>query len=211
MNFIALAFSTNGDSPAKGHHMTALLALRISETGAEGERLALELGDGTPAAGVPTLSASFAVWNGFIDDSIVVIHDGYTWKRFLRHAFMGSPQFSRVKQIMAQSVDVSDWSQKTYPKQRKDLASILKRLGVPFDSKATGLEREIQALAKVAPAVLRQSARQTTSEGEAKPAKVEAAQAELPAVSAAVEAPAQPLSLGRRVQLAWRVLLDGHA
>ncbi|MDO8249361.1 MAG: hypothetical protein Q7T78_06530, partial [Rhodoferax sp.] len=116
--------------------------------------------------------------------------------RFLRHGLKGQPP-ERVKALLALTVDVSDWSQRTYPRQRKDLVSLLKRLGLSGNAEKTGLERDVLALVKIAPSVMLESAQQTVSR----------VMAPVQCDTTLVITAKPRLPFGKRLALAWGVLL----
>lgn len=193
---VAIAFTTTGDTPGKGAYISEVLALRVDQQAREVDRLHLHLGDGTVASDMPTLAASFTALDEFIGAEPVYIHDGYDWTRFLRHGLKGQPP-ERVKVLLALTVDVSDWSQRTYPRQRKDLVSLLKRLELNVDAEKTGLERDVLALVKIAPSVIQESAQQTVIR------VIAPVQSETTVVITAKPR----LPFGKRLALAWGVLL----
>lgn len=194
MHHVAIAFTTTGGSPSKGHYISELFAVRADSTGKELDRFCLHLGDGVVIVDKPTLSASFAALDEFIGSDPAVTHDGYEWRRFVRHGLADLPS-ERVKQFLAQSVDASEWSQRAYPRQRKDLAALLKRLGLSVDSTLSGLERDAAALARIAPYISKATAPTTTQ------TRVGAIEAPPPRRKSK-----QPRPFVRRLRLAWRVL-----
>lgn len=196
MTYVALAFTTTGDTPSKGHYLNELLALRVDQYGQEVDRLHLHLCDDSGTSDKPTLMTAFQSLDEYIGTEPVVIHDGYEWKRFLRHSLKGqSPE--RVKKFLMLMVDVSDWSQRTYPRQRKDLISLLKRLGLRLDAGTSKLENDVLALVKIAPFILRMKEHQTKTLVLA-PIQENA--------SLMINAKSR-LPFARRVVLAWSVLL----
>ncbi len=196
MTFVAIAFSVTGDYPSKGDYINELLAVRADQQGHEVDRLHLQLGMDMVASNAPTLGASFTALDEYIGADPVVIQDGYDWQRFLKQGTKGQP-IERVKRVLASTVDVSDWSQRTYPRQRKDLVSLVKRLGLELDVCVAGLEHDVMALVKIAPSVL---------------------QVPVKEVETSVIAPVQPdtdlivtakprLPFSKRWVLAWSVLM----
>lgn len=194
MAVIAIAFSTTGDTASMGHYIRELLALRVNEHGQELDRLHLHVNDGPAASDRPTLAASYAALNEFIGAGPVVIHDGYGWKRFLRYGLNDQP-VERAAQLMAQTVDVSAWSRRTYPREQKDLAAILKRLDLSVDAAHEGLEHDVWALVKIEPAV-RGDAGQTL-----------AVISHAPDRGVASGERRQPVSVAQRMQRVWRLLM----
>ena len=196
MTYVALAFTTTGDVPSKGHYINELLALRVDQHGHEIDRLHLFLGDGTVTSDRPTLMASFTALDEYIAAEPVVIHDGYDWKRFLRHGLKGQTP-ERIKAFLMLTVDVSDWSQRVYPRQRKDLISLVKRLGLRLDEGTSELERVALTLVKIAPFVQPIPAQQTLTRVIA-PTQM----------ASDLMITAKPrLPFGKRMSLAWSVLL----
>ena len=193
---VAIAFTTNGDTPSKGAYINELLALRADQQGHEVDRLHLHLSDGTVASDMATLAASFTALDEYIGVAPVYIHAGYDWKRFLRHGLKGQPA-ERVTALLARTVDISDWSQRTYPRQRKDLVSLLKRLGLSVDSGKTGLEHDVLALVKIAPSMVPEPAQQTVTR------VIAPVQCETTLVITAKPR----LPFGKRLGLAWSVLI----
>jgi hypothetical protein len=194
MPHVAIAFTTTGESPSKGHYISELLAVRADSTGKELDRLCLHLGDGVVIVDKPTLSASFAALDEFIGSDPAVTHDGYEWRRFVRHGLADLPS-ERVKRFLAQSVDASEWSQRTYPRQRKDLAALLKRLGLSVDSTLSGLERDAAALARIAPHMSKAAAPKATQ-----------TQASAIEVCPPRRESKRPRPFIRRLRLVWRVM-----
>jgi hypothetical protein len=201
MTFVAIAFRTTGSTPSKGHFIDELLAVRADMQGHEVNRLHLHLGNGTVASDGPTLAASFAALNDFIGADPVVTHDGDDWKRFLRQGLKDQPA-EQVKRLLALTVDVTEWAQRNYPRQRKDLVSLTKRLSVSVAPDKIGLERDALMLVKIAPSMLKVSAVQA-------PAPVvpvhEVKQAEIETILTVTPRPRLPF--GKRLVLAWGVLL----
>lgn len=190
MTVIAIAFSTTGDTASKRHYIRELLALRVNEHGQELDRLHLHVNDGPAASDRPNLAASYAALNDFIGAGPVVIHDGYAWKRFLRYGLNDQP-VERAAQLTAQTVDVSAWSRRTYPREQKDLAAVLKRLDLSVDAAHEGLERDVWALVKIEPAVRGDAGQKLAARSEAPDRRIAAGELR------------QPVSITQRV---WRVL-----
>ncbi len=196
MTFVVIAFNVTGDYPSKGDYINELLAVRADQHGLEVDRLQLHLGNGAAGSNLATLATSFAALDDYIGADPVVIHDAYDWQRFLKQGAKGHP-LERVKRVLALTVDVSDWSLRTYPRQRKDLVSLQKRLGLRLEVGLTGLEHDVLALVNIAPFVL---------------------QVPVQEVETRVIAPVQyktnlmvtakpRLSFGKRCVMAWSVLL----
>lgn len=190
MTVIAIAFSTTGDTASKGHYIRELLALRVNEHGQELDRLHLHVNVGPAASDRPNLAASYADLNDFIGAGPVVIHDGYAWKRFLRYG-LNDQAVERAAQLIARTVNVSQWSRRTYPREQKDLAAVLKRLDLSVDAAHEGIERDVRALVKIEPAVRGDAGQKRAARSEAPDRRIAAGELR------------QPVSITQRV---WRVL-----
>lgn len=195
MPTVAIAFETRGDAPSKGAFIAELLAIRTDPQGNEMARLHFVLHDESNPKKV-TLEASMDALEGFVGSCPVVIHDGYNWKRFIRQELKGHPA-ERVKEFLALTVDVSDWAKRTYPKQRRDLNSLVKRLGLKIDSESTGLERAAISTAMLVPWVMQNQ-----------PAISPRIAIPLPSKSASrrVRIDGKPLPFKTRLRMAWQIL-----
>lgn len=146
---VVAAFRVSGDAPSKGARITELLLVKVSEAGHEVARLRLPE-DAAHVSAEPALTPeAFGRLVEFAGTEPVVVHDGYNWKRFLRQEFASQPA-AEVRRFLHQAVDVSAWSQQQYPKQRKDLASICKRLKIKLSADLDSVEHEAAALRQIA-------------------------------------------------------------
>jgi len=192
--YIVAAFKTSGDAPGKGGRITQLLLVKISDDGKEGAKLQLpEITPDTNADGMlkPVI---FSRLVEFARGRPIVIHDGYNWKRFLRQEFASEPK-DQVKSFLAQTIDVSEWSQRHFPRKRKDVEAILKRLKIVLPSELSGLERETAAIHQLIPHI--------------KPSFAHVGKVIIPppkVASAAVQTKHSPQPLFIRLRRAWRVL-----
>lgn len=155
MDHIVLAIKTTGNTPSKGHQISELLAIRINSSSKETSRLALQFTNNSTAE--MTLSASYSTVRDFIADTPVVTHDGYNWKRFARAGFSSQPN-DLMKKFLSNTIDVSEWSKRIYPNQRKDIDSLCKRLKIAVAPSHVGLDREVEAVTKILPLMDRLSA-----------------------------------------------------
>ncbi len=194
MQNIAIAFTVTADPTSKARYVSELIAIRGDDQGHEIGRLHLQLGDGGPESIQHSLAAQVSELNTFIGAAPIFVRDGAMWKRFLRGR---SPE--QVKQLLGQTTDVTQWSRRNYPRQRNDLASLLKRLKLTIDGSLAGLERDAVALARIAP-MLRQPAAPTVvlvSSGMQTPPSVPPLR---------TDAPHPRPGFRERLRLAWCVL-----
>lgn len=147
---VVAAFRVSGDAPSKGARITELLLIKLSDAGKEIERLMLPENAMLASTDGSLTPDVFSRLVEFVNDHPVVTHDGYNWKRFLRQEF-ASQSKDQVKHFLARTVDVSEWTQRTYPKQRKDIDSLCKRLKIVVAPSLVGLEREVEVITKMLP------------------------------------------------------------
>jgi hypothetical protein len=199
---VVAAFRVSGDSPSKGARVTQLLLVKLSEAGKEVARLGLPENVEQVSA-EPVLTPEFlSRLVEFVGRSHVVTHDGYTWRRFLRQELASQPK-SQVKVFLSQTVDVSEWSQQRFPKQRKDMRAICKRLKIELPVELQGLEHEAEVIRLIMPHMLQALVRLET------PIKTVAAST-LPAEEAR-KIKQVSLSFNARLRHAWKVLMGKSA
>jgi DNA polymerase III epsilon subunit-like protein len=201
-SYVVVAFRTSGDSPSKGARVTQLLLVKLSEAGKEVAKLGLPE-DREQVSGEPVLTPEFlSRLVEFVGQSHVVTHDGYNWKRFLRQE-LASQSKGQVKEFLAQTVDVSEWSQQRFPKQRKDMRAICKRLKIELPVELQGLEHEAEVIRLIMPHMLQAPVRLET------PIKTVAAST-LPAKEAR-KIKQISLNFNARLRHAWKVLMGKGA
>lgn len=196
MGFIVATFRISGDSPAKGSRITALLFTRFSTLGDEIARLSFPQNGSEPVMA----AASFNRLLVFAGTDPVVTHDGYNWKRLLRQEFASQPK-AQLNEMLARTIDVSQWSQQRFPRQRKDLNAICKRMQIVLPSELQGMEREVAALRAIAmrfqPELPRLGPTATIKSDTAPPQNAPSPTTAQP-----------PLSLISRLRRAWMILVD---
>jgi hypothetical protein len=190
---VVAAFRVSGDAPSKGARVKELLLVKVSDAGQEIARLRLPSDSGQESGGALLTPATFSRLVEFANNLPVVTHDGYNWKRFLRQEFASQPK-DQVKNFLALTVDVSQWSQQRFPKQRKDLASLCRRLKIKWPAELGDFDREAVALRKIIPHMRAEPAKPPQSEPPAQPAPL-AMHAKL------------ALPIRHRLRRAWAILL----
>jgi hypothetical protein len=75
--------------------------------------------------------------------------DARQW-RLLARSQIRSKQRRRFDELSSGIAGIVQWSQATFPRRRKDLNSILRRLEIELDPSLAGLDREAAAICKIA-------------------------------------------------------------
>lgn len=198
--YVVAAFRVSGDSPSKGARITELLLVKLSDAGQEVARLRLPEA-ATQVSIEPVLQPEvFSRLAEFTGEGPVVTHDGYNWKRFLRHEFASQPK-DELKQMLARTIDVSEWSQQRFPRQRKDMESLCSRLKIELPSILQGVEREAVAIRWVVPHIQQWTTRQKEA------LKVIARAPLRERVSPTLKPVQGPLPLRSRLRRAWAILV----
>jgi GAF domain-containing protein len=83
-----------------------------------------------------------------IGDSPIVVHDAGQWRRFLR-AELRTIKRHGAANLMNNVVDVSAWAHQRFPRRRKDVAAIARRVGVEIPDDMSGLALEVELLRRI--------------------------------------------------------------
>lgn len=144
MKQIAVAFTTTGDSPKEGHRFSEIVLVDQN-----GERTWFEL-LGEPASNQQvTFEVALTAIKTLVDDAQLIVHDVGKWRRFLRAALRSIKRHG-ANQLMNNVVGVSDWAHQRFPRQRKDVTAIARRVGIEIPENLTGLELEAELLRRIA-------------------------------------------------------------
>lgn len=141
MKQVAIAFATTGPSPKNGHRFSELA---LVEQGTD-RRLHIKI----ETEGKNTFAARFHEIDNLIGDASLVVLNGGRWRRFLR-VELKAIKGSRPKELMHDVIDVGDWAHQRFPRQRKNVTAIAKRLGITVTNQFQGIEREADLLALIA-------------------------------------------------------------
>jgi len=141
MKQVVVAFATTGNNPKEGHRFSELVAIEQVD-GQPGRRLHLKFKTDAAQEG-KTFADQFDLLDDLIGDTPIVIHHAGQWRKFLR------PELDAIKKrgarrLLKQTVDVSTWAQQRFPKQRKDLAAIARKVQVNIPAGLTGIELEAE-------------------------------------------------------------------
>lgn len=141
MKQVAIAFATTGPSPKDGHRISELA---LVEQGSD-RRMHFKV----ESEGENTFAARFPEIDSFIGDASLVVLNGGRWRRFLR-VELKAIKGRRARRLMREVIDVGDWAHQRFPRQRKNVTAIAKRLGITGNHLLQGLEREADLLALIA-------------------------------------------------------------
>jgi hypothetical protein len=151
MRQVAIVFTTTGPSPKDGHRIQELMAVELSDGIPRANKLhqTYKLSD---QMGGRSFAEQFDELNTFIGDAHVIVHQGNAWRKFMRTE-LRTIKSKTARRLLRDVVDVAEWAHTRFPKQRKDLASLARKIGrVPPDG-AAGPGRDLQILAELASAI----------------------------------------------------------
>jgi hypothetical protein len=144
MRQVAIAFTTTGDKPKEGHRLRELLAVEISDWAPTGGRLHQTFARANEFDG-RSFADQFDELDVFIGAAQIVVHDGGKWRRFLRIELL--PLKSKgARRMLHDIADVTRWAHQRFPKQRKDLVSLGRRMGLVVSADAAGVARDSELL-----------------------------------------------------------------
>jgi hypothetical protein len=85
----------------------------------------------------------------FVGNATLIVADSGRWRRFLR-AELRAIKRHGAGRLLNELVDVGYWAHQRFPRQRRNVAAIARRLGIEFDKELVGLEREAELLRLIA-------------------------------------------------------------
>lgn len=174
MRQVAISFATTGPSPRGGHRICEIVLVGQKEGTQEGRmvrfRLLSESGVSEPARFATVLPEL----KSFVGDATVVVSDAGKWRRFLR-AELRTIRRHGAGRLLNELVDVSSWAHQRFPRQRRNVAAIARRMGIEVDKELIGLEREAELLRLIARGMntsMERSAQQISEPNHVLPSKV---------------------------------------
>jgi hypothetical protein len=209
MEHVVVAFEVVGNAPINGGYLSRVIACRVSGTSMQTNRFEL-ISESSSPSDQSSFSASFDGFLRFVGCASVVTHDGYNWKRFVRHALRDRSS-GEVKAFLARTVDVSEWSATAFPRQRKDLVSILKRLNIALNPNLTGIERDLAAVSSLLTWVMPLESAKEIRPPRAEKLRMEQAHPMTDIQTAVALVSQAKLPFRQRVVSAWRILLGKPA
>jgi DNA polymerase III subunit epsilon len=212
MRQVAIAFTTTGPSPKQGHRISELVA--VEQVGSEQMKRTLHLffKANDAASDKLTFATQFDALDQFIADAPIILHDTGAWRKFLRAELQGIKN-KGARRLLTQVVDVSRWAHQRFPKHRKSVAAIAKRLNIVVSSELSGLRLTAEQLALIGKAIRSADAKSPQSVATE---PVTATPAPTPEPGPTPEptpepAPtvrrARPAGLIEKLSAAWRVLV----
>lgn len=144
-----VAFSTTGPSPKDGHRFSEVLL--VGQDGGElndqSARFTFALRSESET--LLTFATALTTIKALVGSSMIVVHDAGKWRRFLR-AELKTVKRHGAGHLLTNVLDVGAWAHQRFPRQRKDVAAIARRVGVEVPSGLTGLELEVELLRCIA-------------------------------------------------------------
>lgn len=197
MRQVVIAFATTGMTPKDGARISELAALEIVGGQPTARTLAMTFKTDAGRDGI-TFAEQFDALDVFIGDVPVVVFNATIWRRFLR-AELRHIRKRGARRLLTQFIDLSQQARQRFPKQRKDLAALARKLGVNVNSDEVGIARDAALLAGIAAKIA-----SPYNPVISKPrASIEVSPSQ-PIVDAAS---VMPRSFGKRLALCWRVLI----
>ena len=149
MKQVAVAFSTNGNSPKEGHRFSEIVLIGQENGRTKGDRFWFRLNDKPTSGQQVTFAGALPMMKTLVGDAQLIVHDIGRWRRFLR-AELRTIKRHGADKLMNNVVDVSSWAHQRFPRQRKEVAGIARRAGIEIPADLTGLELEAELLRKIA-------------------------------------------------------------
>ena len=191
MKQVVIAFETTGNNPKEGHRFSVIYAIE-QVNGWPEDRLAIRF----KTAETPnekTFAEQFDELDEFIGGSPIVVRHAGQWRKFLR------PELANIKKrganrLLKQTQCISEWAHQRFPKQRKDLKSIARRLQLDVSPGLHGPDLEGEQMRLIA----------TKMQPVAVVAGLPTATS--PKISASIESERTTLGFRERISLCWKVL-----
>lgn len=160
MRQVAVAFATTGSSPRAGHRFSEIVLVGQEGGLPTGQPVRFELGSELRPNEATTFPAVLEEIIAFVGDAQLIVHDESSWRRFLR-AELRMIKRHGAANLISNVVGVSAWAHQRFPRQRKDVAAIARRLGIESPSEPMDLERQAELLRLIANVITAPSAAPT--------------------------------------------------
>ncbi len=145
MTQFAIAFTTTGNSPRAGHRFSEIVLVGLEDGLPNGQRAKFNLNVDAESKSQVKFAVVLEAMTAMIGDATLIVHDAGNWRRFLR-AELKSIRRHGAGLLVNNIVDVSAWAHQRYPRQRKDLSAIVRRIGIELPANLTGLDLEAELL-----------------------------------------------------------------
>lgn len=146
---VAIAFSATGLSPKQGGRISELIAIERVGDQSAGRVLRLYFKTEETQLGKKTFSEQFELLDEMIGDSQIILYNAGIWRRFIREELRIIRKRS-ARRLLKQVIEVEFLVRKRFPRQRKDLASILKKLRIEEPPELDVLRRDAESLLLIA-------------------------------------------------------------
>lgn len=148
VRLVAIAFATTGPSPKTGGRISELVAVERFGDQSVGRTLHLYFKTEEAQFGKKTFSEQFELLEEFIGDSQILLHSAGIWRRFIREE-LRTIKKRGARKLLKQAIEIISLAHQRFPKQRKDIVSIARRLHLKVPGKEISLKEEAQLLLRI--------------------------------------------------------------
>lgn len=149
MRQVAIAFATTGPSPKAGHRICEIVLVGQENGNRDGSPVRFDFSAMNPTNEPITFPVVLPALKAFVRDSTLIVHDSGKWRRFLR-AELRTIKRHGAGRLLNNVIDIGAWAHQRFPKQRRDVAAIARRLGIDVGKELAGLEKEAEFLRLIA-------------------------------------------------------------
>jgi hypothetical protein len=207
MRQVAIAFTTTGNDPKKDHRFREMVAIEQLDDQSAGRVLHLCFKT-TPDGEGKTFAEQFKALDELVGNSVVIVHKGGVWKQFLR-AELRLIEDKRARRLLKQVFDVTAWAHERFPRQRKSVEAIARKLNLTVSHEHNGLSLEADRLGLIG-AVACQSEVEATESAlpspESNTARPHVAESFQQSPHELIRHPLPKRSFQERLQFCWLVM-----
>lgn len=149
MRQVAIAFATTGSSPKAGHRICEIVLIGQENGKRDGAPVRFDFRGIEPTNESITFPLVLPALKVFVGEAAVIVHDSGKWRRFLR-AELRTIKRHGAGRLLNNVIDISAWAHQRFPKQRRDVTAIARRLGIEVGKDLAGLEKEAELLRLIA-------------------------------------------------------------
>lgn len=149
MRQVAIAFATTGPSPKAGHRICEIVLIGQDSGKRDGAPVRFDFRGIEPTNESITFPLVLSALKAFVGEATVIVHDSGKWRRFLR-AELRMIKRHGAGRLLNNVIDISAWAHQRFPKQRRDVTAIARRLGIDVRKDLAGLEKEAEFLRLIA-------------------------------------------------------------
>ncbi|HXS54020.1 MAG TPA: hypothetical protein VN782_15905 [Usitatibacter sp.] len=154
MRQVAIAFTTTGNDPKKGHCFREMVAVEQLEDGTCSRVVQLSFKTPDDPERKP-FAEQFPELDALIGDATIVVHNAGIWKKFLRPE-LATVKDRKARRLLTQVFDVNAWAQRSFPKQRRSLEIIARKTNIKIEGQQSGLRLNAERLRLIAAVAMKQ-------------------------------------------------------